>query len=95
MKELTSVTYPRTRLWSQDYSEVLFDSEKDAGTAEEWFAASEHDDWLGMSIEYAESWKTRWAGRIARHADGRIERHQAKEFLQYLLVPPAVGRIEP
>jgi hypothetical protein len=86
-KALTTVTYPRTRLWSPDWTQLLWDSEKDTGTAEEWFAASEYDD-LGISIDYDGSWRTRWGGRLVRHNDGSIDTYPASEFLKYMTQPP-------
>lgn len=81
-------TYPQTRLWSQDYTQVLWDSQKDEGTAEEWFAASDHDDWLGMSIDHGPGgWRTRWGGRLTKHEDGSIQAHPTSEFLKHLVMP--------
>lgn len=84
--ELTGVTYPRTRLWSLDYTQTLWDSQTDAGTAEDWFKASEHDD-VGISIDYNESWRTRWGGRMIRHNDGSVDTYPNYEFLKYITMP--------
>jgi hypothetical protein len=85
MKELTCRTYPWDRLWSQDYTVVLFDSQTHDGTAEEWFAASGHE-WLGATRDYGQGWKTRWGGRIEKTGDG-IRFRQHSEYLSYMLAP--------
>jgi hypothetical protein len=89
MKELTDggITYPRTRLYSQDYKQVLFDTARDEGDPVEWFAASEHD-WLGIVKDFSETWKTRLSGRIEKQDDGSTREHDDSEYLKYILMPP-------
>lgn len=89
MKELTDggITYPRTRLYSQDYKQVLFDTARDEGDPVEWFLASEYE-WLGIVKDFSETWKTRWSGRIEKQDDGSTREHDANQYLKYILMPP-------
>jgi hypothetical protein len=90
MKELTDggISYPRTRLYSQDYKQVLFDTAHDGGDPVEWFKTSEYD-WLGIVKDFsdAETWKSRWSGRIEKQDDGSTRTYRDDEFLKYMLIP--------
>ena len=88
MKELTDggITYPRTRLYSQDYKQVLFDTACDEGDPVDWFKASRHE-WLGMVKDFSEHWKARWSGRIEKRDDGSSPTYRHSEYLKFLLAP--------
>ena len=69
------------RLWSQDYSEVLFTAE-DREAAKRWFLNSGHD-WLPIVIDYGTNWAQRWSGRL-EVADGRVVMNQDREHLKHM-----------
>lgn len=81
MRELTAPKYPRTRLYSQDYSTVLWDSDRNTGTAEEFLRASEFD-WLPAIRDHTPG--DRWSGRLVKNYNN-IEAHRDIEYLKYLL----------
>lgn len=81
MRELAAPKYPRTRLYSQDYGTVLWDSYRDTGTAEDFLRASEYD-WLGAVRDHAPNNRT--SVRLVKDGD-EIKVWQDTQFLQYLL----------
>lgn len=73
------------RLWSQDYSEVLFTTE-DLGAAKQFFRDSSHD-WLPIVIDYGTDWQRRWSGRLERE-NGEVAIHQNIEYIKYITAWP-------
>lgn len=80
--------YPWTRLYSQDYNTILWDSDTGTGSAEEFLAASEYD-WLGIVRDHNSGWRSRWSGRLVKHETG-IQAIPNFEFLEHILTWPSV-----
>jgi hypothetical protein len=80
----------KIKLYSQDWSEIVFETEARFGVrpqdAEDFLRASGHN-WLGLVMEFGESWKERWSGRLELKQDGTIEAYRADEYLKYLTWP--------
>jgi hypothetical protein len=74
------------RLWSQDYSEVLFTTE-DREAAKQWFLTSGHD-WLPIVIDYGTDWAQRWSGRLEL-TDGQVAINQDRKYLKYMIEWPS------
>jgi hypothetical protein len=76
------------RLWSQDYSEVLFTTE-DREAAKQWFLTSGHD-WLPIVIDYGTDWAQRWSGRLELTDSGGTDIRSEREYLKYMTEWPAL-----
>lgn len=75
------------RLWSQDYTKVLFTTE-DREAAKAFFLAS-GCEWLPIVIDYGTNWAQRWSGRLEL-ADGKVAVNQDREYLEYIMAWPAL-----
>jgi hypothetical protein len=86
--EIEAGAYPWTRVYSRDYTEVIWDSRKDEGTAE-LFVIRSGENWLPAVRDFSP--KDRWAGRLEVTRDGDITAVSAAqeiEFLNRILVWP-------
>lgn len=76
------------RIWSPDYTHVLWDS-RSADAADPLASAKEFlaDNGItsaGLTVDCGD-WRTRWSGRVTLNADTRdYQAHQAAEFLGYV-----------
>lgn len=79
------------RLWSQDYTEVLFTTE-DREAAKAFFLASGYE-WLPIvieyGIEYGIDWVQRWSGRLELVGGAVAIKHDL-DYLGYLMQWPQV-----
>uniref|UniRef100_A0AAU8GMP8 Head-to-tail adaptor n=1 Tax=Mycobacterium phage Farewell TaxID=3158893 RepID=A0AAU8GMP8_9CAUD len=78
------------RIWSPNYTHVLWDS-RSADTADPLANAKEFlaDNGItsaGLTVDCGDgAWRTRWSGRVMLNADiGDYQAHQAAEFLRYV-----------
>ena len=77
MKEIEKV-YPHVRLWSKDWGSVLYSG--DEAGVEEFMRGH---DWLYVTVDYRESWKERWVGRIEWH-EGVLKGYWAYDYQKYI-----------
>lgn len=77
-------SYPWDRVYDVDYRNVLWDSDDDPGTAEQFVMASGHD-WLPVVRDYAPGYQHRWSGRITV-VEGTPKVEDAYDHLKYLMV---------
>lgn len=75
-------SYPWDRVYDVDYRNVLWDSDDDPGTAEEFVMASGHD-WLPVVRDHVRG--HRWSGRITI-VEGMPKVEDAYDLLKYLMV---------
>ena len=69
------------RLWSQDYTEVLFTTD-DREAAKRFFAES-GQEWLPIVIDYGTDWAQRWSGRLEL-TDSQVAMNQDSHYFKYM-----------
>lgn len=75
------------RLYSQDLSEKLFETEY-LHTAEDYLRNSGYE-WLVLIRDFgANDWRNRWSGRMVLKQDGTIETVHGSELLKYMMAQP-------
>lgn len=87
------MTNPCTRIWDSSNLNLLFDSYRDDECDIEALMVSR--DEVLITVDFGDGWKTRQSGRLTRTRNGKIEYHDASEFLTRMIADPNPLLIQP